>query len=43
MTRVTLTYPYTFFAFSKVISLVAPGAIYPGTLQLTTQAVMQNL
>jgi Flp pilus assembly protein TadG len=42
MSRVTLTYPYSFFGFNRVMPLLG-GQNYPGTLQLTVQSVMQNL
>ena len=42
MTRVTLVYPYSFFAFNRVLPLLAGGNM-PGTLQLTVQTIMQNL
>jgi hypothetical protein len=41
--RVTISYPYSFFTFNRVITLVSPAATYPGTLLLTECAVMQNL
>lgn len=41
--EVTLTYPY-FFSFGKVIGLLVPGATGPdGQVNLTSDAVMQNL
>ncbi len=43
MTRVTLTYPYSFLSFHRAVTLVAPGASYAGTITLTAQSVMQNL
>jgi Flp pilus assembly protein TadG len=43
LTRVTLTYPYSFLSFHRAVTLVAPGATYTGTITLRTQSVMQNL
>jgi len=43
MSRVTLTYPYSFLSFHRAVTLVAPGATYAGTITLTAQSVMQNL
>jgi hypothetical protein len=41
-TRVTIQYPYA-WTFNRVITLVAPGASYPGTSELRQVALMQNL
>jgi Flp pilus assembly protein TadG len=41
-TAVTLTYPYK-WRFNSVIQLVAPGANYAATTQLTATTIMQNL
>jgi len=41
-TKVTISYPYK-WEFNRVIGLVAPGAAYASTSQITSVAVMQNL
>jgi hypothetical protein len=41
-TRITLDYPYQ-WSFNRVIKLLVSGATYPGTTQLTSVSVMQNL
>jgi len=40
-TEVTISYPYT-WQFNRVIKLVVPSAIYPGTTLITTDAVVAN-
>jgi hypothetical protein len=41
-TRVTIKYPYA-WTFNHVITLIASGASYPGTSELTEVATMENL
>lgn len=41
-TRVTLNYPYR-WQFNRVAPLIAPGANYPATTQISSVAIMQNL
>ncbi len=41
-TQVTVKYPFA-WSFGHVIGLVAPGARYPGTIWLSTSAIMKNL
>ena len=42
-TRVTLNYPYNWtFGFNHVITLLIPSASYAGTLDIETDAMMQN-
>ncbi len=41
-TRVTLNYPYR-WQFNRVAPLIAPGATYPATTQISSVAIMQNL
>ena len=41
-TEITISYPYK-WQFNSVITLLVPSASYPGTTQLNTTAVMQNL
>lgn len=41
-TRVTLNYPYR-WQFNRVAPLIAPGAAYPATTQISSVAIMQNL
>lgn len=41
-TRVTLNYPYR-WQFNRVAPLIAPGANYPATTQISSIAIMQNL
>lgn len=40
-TEVTISYPYT-WQFNRVIKLLVPSASYPGTSQITTDAVVAN-
>lgn len=40
-TEVTISYPYT-WQFNRVIKLLVPSASYPGTTQITTDAVVAN-
>jgi len=41
-TRATLNYPYR-WQFNRVAPLIAPGANYPATTQISAVAIMQNL
>jgi Flp pilus assembly protein TadG len=41
-TKVTLSYPYR-WQFNRVAPLIAPGANYPATSQISSIAIMQNL
>ena len=41
-TRVNLQYPYR-WQFNRVIGLMAPGAVYPGVSQITTEAIVPNM
>jgi Flp pilus assembly protein TadG len=42
-TRVTLRYPYNWtFGFNEIIKLLVPSASYAGTIQIETDALMQN-
>lgn len=40
-TEVTISYPYV-WQFNRVIKLLVPSASYPGTTQITTDAVVAN-
>jgi Flp pilus assembly protein TadG len=40
-TNVTLLYPYQ-WQFNRVITLLAPASIYPGTTQIAVTSVMEN-
>lgn len=41
--RVTLSYPYTWVFFNRIIGLLVKGSSYGSSITITTDAIMQNL